>query len=306
MPRACTLHPGAAVEFRCSGCGELLCADCVEAGHRLFFCRRCGERALPLAAGAPATTTARRARVARDGAASYGYAEALAYPFRGGGATLFWVLLVLSWALDLAGRVPGLAIVGWAVGALFGALVALLMPRFLFDVAAATARGGDELPDWPDFDPWELLGSALLFVAIALLCLAPAALLLRVTGCLAELAAGDLGSCLLALATGAVAAVALWVPAFGASAVYRTPWLFFRVDLHLRAVATAPGDYLAAVALVAGLQVVALVLRLAVTFLPLVGTVVGTAVGLYALFLGAHLAGVWFRRHPGELAAVYT
>jgi hypothetical protein len=28
-------------------------------------------------------------------------------------------------------------------------------------------------------------------------------------------------------------------------------------------------------------------------------------VQLYALFLGAHLAGVWFRRHPAAMERIY-
>ncbi|HEX6201693.1 MAG TPA: hypothetical protein VF100_01745 [Thermoanaerobaculia bacterium] len=38
---------------------------------------------------------------------------------------------------------------------------------------------------------------------------------------------------------------------------------------------------------------------------PLVGSLAASAVQLYALFLGAHLTGVWFRRHPAEMERAY-
>ena len=38
-----------AATHRCDGCERLLCAECIEVGHRLLTCRHCGELAVPLA-----------------------------------------------------------------------------------------------------------------------------------------------------------------------------------------------------------------------------------------------------------------
>lgn len=251
---------------------------------------------------------ARRAAHRRAAATRYGFADAFAYPFRGAGAYGFLGLLALTWLLDLAGAVPFFGIAAGVAGTLFGLLVGLLLPRFLFAVAATTAEGEDELPDWPDFDVWELFGGAVHLLAIGVLCLLPAWGLLQLAGCgFVDLLLGraSLGACLAALAGGFALAVALWVPAFGAGAVYRTPWLFFRLDLHARAVAVAPGEWALVVALVAGLLVAGTALPLVLSFVPLVGSLAASAVQLYALFLGAHLTGVWFRRHPAEMERAY-
>jgi hypothetical protein len=304
----CATHPGAAAPFRCDGCGEFLCADCVSEGHRLLFCRLCGERALPVAPAEAATAPGRRAATRRATAATYRFADALTYPLRGTGGYAFWSVLALLGLLALAQLVPVLGIFAGAAGTIFGIAVLFLLPRFLFAIAATTAQGEDELPDWPDFDVWDLVAGAAHFVVIAVLCLLPAWALLEVAGCgLGDLLVGRAsgGRCLAALVPGFVLAVALWVPAFGAGAVYHSPWLFFRLDLHVKAVAAAPAEWAQAVALLAGLFVAGLVLPALLAWLPLVGSLAGTAVQLYTLFLGAHLAGVWFRRHPAAMERIY-
>ncbi|HUO86828.1 MAG TPA: B-box zinc finger protein [Thermoanaerobaculia bacterium] len=304
----CANHHLVAAAFRCDGCSRTLCADCVEEGHRLLFCRSCGERALPLAVDAPATAPALRAAQRRSRAAAYTFTDALGYPLRGTGAAAYWSLVAALFLLELASAVPFFGIFAAAFGLLFVAGVALLLPRFLFSIAATTADGEDELPDWPDFDFWELTGDALRFLAIALLCFLPAAALIRLTGC------GPLemllvepreGRCLAALVPGFVIAAAVGIPAFASTAAYRSPWLFFRVDLHARAVAVAPGEWARAVAAIAGMMLVGAILPGVLSSLPLIGSLLATAIQLYALFLGAHLAGVWFRRHPEAMARAY-
>lgn len=304
----CATHPRAGAPYRCDGCAQLLCVDCVSEGHRLLFCRLCGERALPLAPSAAATAPGQRAAARRAAAATYTFTDALTYPLRGTGGYAFWSVVAVLGLLGLAQLLPVLGILAGAVGAIFGIALLFLLPRFLFAIAATTAQGEDELPDWPDFDVWDLVAGALHFVAIAFLCLAPTWALLEVAGCgLGDVLLGraSAGRCLAPLAGGFVLAVGLWVPAFGAAAVHQTPWLFFRLDLHARAVLVAPAEWARAVAMLSALLVAGVVLPILVGWLPLVGSLAGTAVQLYALFLGAHLAGVWFRRNAGPLERIY-
>lgn len=305
----CAVHPGAAVRFRCDGCGERLCADCVDEGHRLLFCRRCGERALPLDASEAASVPARRRQAARRAAASYRFTDALAYPFRGYGAFAFWGYLVaLAGVGVLVLLLGGSPIAGLMISGFAGGILGLLLAAYLFAIARSTADGDDELPDWPDFDFWPLIGRLLLSLAVTAFSLLPLALLAWIVGCgPGELLAGG-GACLAAVAAGLAAAPLLWVPAFGATAVYDTPWLFFRADLHLRAAAVAPRELLIAAGLAAGLFAASRLLSVLVAAalpVPILGGLLGDGLAVYGLFVAAHLAGVYFRRHRDPLDAVY-
>jgi len=296
----CARHPAIATH-RCDGCGQPLCDDCVQVGHRLLFCRLCGERALPLAPGGAATVPERR----RAAAADYRIADALGYPFRGFGAYVFWGFVVL-WL------VPTFAVALFGVFGILAyvvhVLLALSLPLFLFAVASSTARGEDELPDWPTFDAWEAFVSLLLFVMVAVISLVPLAILARLAGCgPLELLTGEasIGLCLLVGVAGSALGVLVWVIVFGATATYHSGWLWFRVDLHAKAVAVAPREYLAIAGLVAALVAGGQVLAAALSFVPALGEVAAIVVQTYSLFVGAHLAGVYLRRHRPALDAIY-
>src|SRR4051812_18907777 len=123
MPPAppCATHAAAPAQFRCDGCGKLLCGECVAESHRLLLCRLCGERALPLAGTAPATVPERRQRDAVAAHAGYTLGDALLYPVRGGGLGMFLVALVIQavvsaivflnrYSLSLRGQATGISI----------------------------------------------------------------------------------------------------------------------------------------------------------------------------------------------------
>ena len=271
----CADHPEVAAVYRCESCRTALCEECVQPAHRWLFCRRCGERAEPLAAAAPpvAVTVTRSRQPPKAAARPYGFADALGYPFRGLGAYLFWgyiALLVVFRAVQAA--VP------------FGGFL-LLIPTFVI----------------------ALLYPSLLFAAVALFSLAPLSLFFALSDCepMAALFTGTVAPCLPPLLAGLLAAVVLWVPAFGATAVWSTPWLFFRLDLHARAVALDPPLWGKTMLLVGGFLVVSQLLPLALSAVPFLGTLLGEAVSFYALLVGAHLVGIIFRRHFPALEAVY-
>lgn len=310
-PSATCPHPGQSAVYRCDGCGEHLCAECGESSHRLVFCRLCGERALPLEpssveVGRTGTHVDRRRDAIARSATGYGWSKALHYVFRGAGAQVYLGYVLTLSALDLlSAAVP---MVGGLVTLVPSAAVMLLLPKFLFSVANHTAQGKDELPGWPDFDAWELLRAALLFLWVVALCLLPAWLLLRVADCAPGailLGGAPLGACLAVLAVGLLVAVALWVPAFGAVSLFDTFVAALRLDLHARALAVAPAEILLTVPLLTGLLILHFVLPTLLGFLPVVGSILGHVVVGYALFTGAHLVGLYFRRHWRELEELY-
>ncbi|MGH9363410.1 MAG: hypothetical protein ACRD2T_15990, partial [Thermoanaerobaculia bacterium] len=284
-----------------------LCEECVQPTHRWFFCRRCGERAEPLAPAAPpvAVTVTRSHRPPPEAAGGpVGFANALGYPFRGLGAYLFWgYVALLAIFRGIQAVVPFGGFILWVPQA----VIALLLPSLLFAVARTTSRGEDELPDWPDFDFWERLGDLLLFAAVAAFSLLPLALFFALSDCdpIAALFTATVAPCLPPLLGGLLVAVALWVPAFGATAVWSTPWLFFRLDLHARAVAVDPPLWLRAMLLIGGFLVVSQVLPLVLSAIPFLGVFLGDAVSFYGILMGAHLVGLIFRRHFQALEAVY-
>jgi hypothetical protein len=303
----CAQHADAAAAFGCESCGRLLCLQCVQEGHRLFFCRHCGERALPLDRREAATTTGRRRAEKRVVAARYGWIDALAYPLRGRGAYALWAYLAIIAVFSVVENVFTYG--GCFTGLPRLVLTALVTP-FLFDIARTTAAGENELPDWPEWEPWGVFKKVVLLWAVAIVSLFPAYGLMAAAGCgftdfLAG--AGSLLACLGLLGLGLLLSMMVWLLAFGATATYESPWLFFRLDLHARAGWAAGADLLIATALNGALlaAVPALTAALAIFVHPIASDLASQAVTLYALLLSAHLAGVIFRRHPDAMDAVY-
>src|SRR5215203_7528349 len=147
MAQACAQHPGVDAAFRCEGCEKLLCQDCIKKGHALLFCSACGERAMPLEAGQPATVreVTRRQAISKP----YSFQEALFYPFRGVGLYMFLATLVslgfVSFLLQYSGGCYSIVL---AVG------LWSLMIGLQFKIVRSTAEGENQLPDWPEYMDW--------------------------------------------------------------------------------------------------------------------------------------------------------
>ena len=297
----CSTHPAVEAVFRCDGCRKLLCSDCIEGGHRLLFCRLCGERAIPLAAETPAVANELRRATKRQ--EPYSLRDALMYPFRGLGRYVYWGYVVVLAVFMLLGTVPGL---GCAV-MLMRLLILLMLPGLLFAIVRTTADGEIELPDWPDWSAggqrlWEWFGALLAF-AVSIV---PLVVMLYFSGCgVAEL--GELGlRCSLALLVGSVLGAALWIPAFGAVAVEWNPWVALRVDLHIRALVGVGTDAWKTLGILVALLVVRQVLGLVLLPIPLLGALAQILVATYTLLMGAHFIGLLFRRHAASLDAIYN
>ncbi len=297
MVPVCAEHPDRPAVFRCQGCGRALCLDCVEEGHRLYFCRFCREQALPLDVTAPAIPSERR-RAARL-AHAYNLKDALAYVFRGRGAMTLPAYVIF---LTAAGLLPGLL----ALIPLL--LVALLLPGFLFAIVRTTSEGDDELPDWPDYSEiGNRVAEWIQSAGIALAAVLPGLLLSRLSGCdVEDFLIPDRGLCGIAHAGGLALGFAVAMFGLGAVGTWESGWLSFRIDLHLEALlAGTQADGPIVLAVVATLLAISSLIVGAVGEVPLLGLAVFHAATGYALFTSAHLAGVLFRRHQQRLEAIY-
>ena len=293
----CVQHPEVAAVFRCDGCGKLLCPDCIRKGHALLFCTLCGERALPLHEGQPASVKdlRRHEKVSRP----YSFAEALGYPFRGSGMLMFVVAVLCLLFIQLV-ITFGIGFWRYFLAAGFWSLMIGLQ----FAIVRATAEGDDELPDWPDYtDFGERVGDILTYLAIAGLQLGlPAA---YVFWRLDSVIAGEPS-----LVFWAVFAVLAWLGAALATMAYGAAGRFgrgssLRLDLHVRGFLAGGTDAVNAANLIFGFGAAFFVLRLALSKIPLAGAILAGIVGAYWFFTSAHLAGVLFRRHIFQLEKIY-
>jgi hypothetical protein len=80
------------------------------------------------------------------------------------------------------------------------------------------------------------------------------------------------------------------------------------MDLHFKTARADYGEYFLAVGLTGGLLAVSGVAPFVLSSLPfpsILASLVANAIGVYALFVGAHVAGVYFRRHSAAVQAIY-
>ena len=297
----CSTHSGVEATHRCEGCSKLLCADCIEEGHRLLFCRLCREQAVPIAPEAAATAPqfARQQKRAQP----YSWGQALLYVFRGYGVYVFGSYLGALALLALLGLLPIVGAAAGCVTLIFVLLVLFLVPGTLYSIVRTTAAGGDELPDWPDLimDFGDRVAEIFGFVLTLLISCIPLVFLLKLSDCLSSLGP----DCWLMIAVGWFVAFALWAPAFGAIAVFHNNWLAFRIDRHVVAIARLGSDLWITALLSTLLITVGQILSLALALTPVVGLIASAAAGMYGWFTAAHLVGVLFRRHHLVLKDIY-
>ncbi len=300
----CFQHPIKMARYRCEGCGKSLCNDCIEEGHRLLFCRLCGEQALPLATDQPISAPALQKYRATHTA--YDFQDALVYVFRGQGSLLLWAYVIV---LTLTGLVTSLLPMVGCFSFLVRLAFFILTPGLLFNIIRHTAEGDNELPDWPDFlDAGDRLRELLIFFASFLLAGFPVYLALRLAGCgLQEIFGGGMAAlgCAIAAVAGALVGTLLWVPAMGATGTYESFWLTFRLDLHAKALLTAGQDAITVTALVFGLFATNFIAQLFIPSIPVVGQAVSLLLTAYALFTSAHLIGLLMRRHTESMEIIY-
>lgn len=271
----CKRHRQAVAGWRCAGCGAALCPDCVWASRTgsttYVACGLCRELVEPI-------TFARA--VQRPFAARLG--EALAYPFA---VATFTAIAATAAVIWLVGFVP---IIGWI-------LASGVKWAFLFAVIRQTSRGARhfEQPDVADLA--EYAAPALRgFVATAIVWV-PATL--RLVQTLAAEDGSFLGSLadpvlwLILLAGVLYAPAAILIASIGGGVLSMLNPVFV-----VRAVARLGADYAIAVGVVIASLAAGAALELAagaaVGFVPVAGTIVTLAAGLYGPALAAHVLGL--------------
>ena len=297
MAQACAQHPGVNAAFRCEGCAKLLCQDCIKKGHALLFCSQCGERAMPLEAGQPATAreVARRQAISKP----YSFQQALFYPFRGVGLHMFIAALVslafVSFLLQYSGGCYSIAL---AVG------LWSLMIGLQFKIVRSTAEGDDQLPDWPEYMDWgERFGDILIYLVIAVLQFFPVVAFTLLN--MGRLLSPEPSLFFWAgFALFAWIGMALGTVAFGAAGRFDRSSVM-RIDLHIKALKIGGSDSVTAANMAFAIGISVFVIRALLQQVPYVGAAAAGVLGAYWTFTSAHLAGVLFRRHILELEKVY-
>jgi len=299
---ACAAHPQTVARFQCDGCRKLLCDACIVESHRLLLCKLCGERALPLHADAPATTTERRDAARPTNAGPYGLGATLLYPFRGSGLLMFVISLAVT---GITAFLVQYNIFSCAPLVLFVMWMSLLI-GIQFKIVVSTAKWENELPDWPEyFSVGERVIEVLTYLGIVLLNFGPVAAFMFAFGMQGLLTtAPSLGFWL-----GAAAALwlgtALSVMAWGAAALH---WRrsALRIDQHVKALLATGGDGVKTVNLTFALcGAVVLLPALMSKDLPMLGALLSGVLWIYWTFVAPHLVGLLFRRHAAALNQVY-
>ncbi|MBI1177573.1 hypothetical protein GC207_09060 [bacterium] len=182
----CAVHVGVKPAWRCNSCGQLLCPECVKRRlvqmNEMHFCTLCGGDCESLVR--PKKRSARRSVRPKFGPQ---LADAFAYPLKNngwgiilGGALVFWLFDLLShFAL---GTVAVLAM-GFLklLLAVFGTGY---LAAYMFRVIQTSARGDEQLPDWPDLGDItnDLLMPLFRLFGTLLVCFGPAMIIDRWLG----------------------------------------------------------------------------------------------------------------------------
>jgi hypothetical protein len=300
----CLRHPGETAAYICDGCGEFLCIDCTREGKALTFCALCGERALPVDEVGRVVETRAPVVAPKRAARAYSIADGLLFPFRGLQGIFFGVFAVLVGAVEGVGfyQPEGSPLLDPArVG------FALALASVLADAVRSTAEGENDLESIPDYREIGMrFREVASLVIVGGLTLATVAFFLSVLGCFDSLLSGQGVSfgCILGLVVGLEVSAFLWLLGFGAGALMDSVMTTIRLDQHWVALRLHGGDALRLtvppmVFLVVGVALPWLVPGYLVTYL------LRAVLVLYAAFLTAHLAGLFFRWHLEPLRKLY-
>ena len=249
----------------------------------------------------PQTETA-RLRHQRALAAAYSWAQALLYPFRGSGRSVFWAFLGILIALDLLAALPGVG----GVFALTSFLVLVVALGRMPTLVRSTLRGGNLLPSRIELSDLRSL-SRDLPRCLGLLVLASLPLLALLTTRQWHGSIEAQGSALGWLAAAGLTWLggAFFIVAGGATEAFGNAQAL-RPARHLRGLAVRQTEILLTVdGLFVLILLIVLLQAVLVPSVPWLGLPLVRALQAYGLLVTPHLIGVLVRRHRLELSKIY-
>jgi len=294
----CAQHPQAAAKWCCLKCGTAFCTACVKTtrvgGDFFRACPKCGGSCVGVAEYRRLMTPAPTNFFAV-------WRGAFSYPFKKDGAILlgcgtvvFSFLSGARWVLFTGVKSMGfLGASFWATFFLCVVMSVGYLFAFMQSLIQSSARGDETMPDWPEISAFwdDLVVPFFQFTCIWCLCLGPGiAVMLLLQQPLAGLPLLFLGLFCLPMAILTVA-MADTIAGFNPLTIFSG---IGKVPLPYLAVC---GIFLVIIALMHGLERI-----LVWTDIPILPTVISTAIGLYGVAVEMRLLGLLYYTNKAKLA----
>ena len=168
----CKFHPHALAQFVCPKCRKSFCNLCVNQRQGRHFCRACSVECSQLKP-APVQDVPEQTFFSQA-------CGAFGYPLKGDGVVLLICGGILFLLIDGATFVARYAFIYGLIAVIFLTVFGVgYLTRFLQNIVVTTARGDNEMPDWPDLTDYSSEVTTPFFQTLGLgvFCFAPAILL---------------------------------------------------------------------------------------------------------------------------------
>ena len=291
----CKFHPQTAAQFFCPKCRKSFCSLCVSPRQGRYFCRACSVECSPLKP--VPVQAAPEASFFRQACGAFGY------PLKGDGVILLICGGIMFLLIDGATFLARFAFLYGLVALIFLTVFGVgYLTRFLQNIVVSSARGENEMPDWPDLTDYSSEVTTPFFQTLGLVifCFAPA---IGLT--IYAFHAGEGGAWLGWAMTASIFFGAIYFPmAFTAVAMFDSLGAVNPL-LVIPSILKIPKEYALAIALF----VVILILRwLGEKVLPellgipyILPSIVANFFGLYLLAVEMRILGLLYRTKKDEL-----
>jgi hypothetical protein len=168
----CKFHPHAAAKFLCPKCRMIFCELCVSHRQGRYFCRACSVECSPLKQ--VPVQAASEVSFFRLACGAFGY------PIKGDGLILLIGGGILFLLIDGATFLAKFAFIYGLIAVIFLTVFGVgYLTRFLQNIVVSSARGENEMPDWPDLTDYSSEVTTPFFqsLGLVLFCFAPAIVL---------------------------------------------------------------------------------------------------------------------------------
>ncbi|MCB1034810.1 MAG: hypothetical protein KDD47_13345 [Acidobacteria bacterium] len=231
----------------------------------------------------------------------YGFADAMAYPFRGMGLYVSIGTPFVLMFVEFIGNF-GIGCLWFPVLLLFWSMLVGLQ----FKIVRSTADGDNELPDWPEFtDFGERAMDLLAYLIIALITVGPVGIYLAIFGFRHLLTMEPSLLFWIGFVCCLWAGTALGTMAYGSGGIYDRVDVL-RLPHHFLAFREMGAEAVRVTNVIFGLQTATLVVRAVLKGMsPLLGSAVSGVIFLYWFLVSPHLMGLLFRRNRQIVERIY-